>query len=734
MRHPALSVLLTLFGLSSTAALAIQPGQDYRQDELLVKYRAGESAVQVRGSLGMTAKRSLQKGRVELLSLPSITTADASAEMLRQDPRIEYAEPNFRRRKSAFTPNDPLFPQQWGLHNTGQANFVAGGPAGVPGADLNLINAWDGDNNGTPSRVGSTSVIVAVVDDGVETAHEDLAANIVAGYDFKDDDSDPNPENDDDNHGTPVAGCIGAVGNNGLGVAGVSWNAKIMPLRFDYDVATHVEALEYARDHGARIVNASFGGPGFSQTELNAIKDLAAYDILYVTSAGNDDSNIDRGQLNYPANYDADNIVSVASISRQGQITSFSQYGPLTVDVAAPGLQIVTTAIHNGYTTAGVSGTSFSSPYVAGVAALIRSQYPSADYHEVKARLIESGQNGDNAKELTAGGRVDADAALDMAARPSLVVKSVALDAAGNHVLDPGETVTMHVVVQNLWQAAANVRISAAASNGIIVNNGPLALGSIAQSGTASADFSISVPAGISGHLYENFTFTLTADGGYSATRHYEDEVGRLALGSTADAGFAGSAADLYDEYQAWHVDLPSAGARYLVVESNANDDIDLLVKRSTPPQYDITVGIDPDSDDDGFFCTSGVASKCQDPDTYVGGDTQTGIERVCIANPGSGTYHIVAVNFAQLSAPLSYQLSAYTSNICGRSNDGSDDDNGGGSFGAGESLLLALAAAWRRRMTRARHRQNSVIRHVWQRTGRDFEPGYFPLGKNPAK
>ncbi|WP_428309343.1 S8 family serine peptidase [Hydrocarboniphaga sp.] len=717
MRRLAPCLLLPLLGLTSTAALAIQPGVDYRQDELLVKYRDGESPAQVRSSFGMVAKRSLMRGRVELLSLPGFTTAQASAELLRQDPRVEYAEPNYRRRKSTFTPNDPLFPQQWGLYNTGQANFVAGGQAGTPGADLNLLNAWDGADNGSASRIGSASVIVAVVDDGVEISHEDLEANLVTGYDFKGDDADPSPggngdDYDDDGHGTAVAGCIAAVGNNGIGVAGVAWNSKIMPLRFDYDVATQVEALQYARDHGAKIINASFGGPGFSQTELNAIKDLAAHDILYVASAGNDDSNIDRGQLNYPANYDSDNIVSVASISRQGQITSFSQYGPLSVDVAAPGLQIVTTAIHNSYTTTGISGTSFSAPYVAGVAALIRSQYPSADYREVKARLIESGVNGDNAKQLTIGGRVDADAALDMTARPSLVVKSVTLDAAGNHVLDPGETATMRVVVQNLWQAATNVRISAVAGNGLSIGGGTIALGAIAQNGSASADFTVTVPAGLSGHQYENFTFTLTADGGYSATRSYQDEVGKLTLGSPVSAGFAGSNANLYDEYQAWHVELPTGGApRYLVIESNANDDVDLLVKRGTPPQYDITVGIDPDSDDDGFFCTSGTASKCEDPDTYIGGDTKTGLERICIASPAAGTYHIVAVNFAQLAAPLSYQLSAYTSNVCGPST--SDSGGGGGSFGAPASLLLALAALLRRQMTRARQRKTAITRAI---------------------
>src|SRR5262249_38190173 len=156
----------------------------------------------------------------------------------------------------------------------------------------------------------------------------------------------------------------------------------------------------------------------------------------------------DVAQLSYPANYAADNIVSVAATNRQDNIASFSEYGPTTVDVAAPGLQIITTGIGSTWLSPpGVSGTSFASPYTAGVAALLKSPgSPTPGWREIKARLIEGGSavSGANPKVRTAGGRVDAAKALDMAPGPSLVIKSVAFDdsAAGNsnHVMDPGET------------------------------------------------------------------------------------------------------------------------------------------------------------------------------------------------------------------------------------------------------------------------------------------------------
>jgi subtilisin family serine protease len=257
---------LALTPFAASAAIRSQPA--YVDGEVLVKYRDRAGGAILAKSRGLEVKRSIPAMGVDLLKLPKMTTVPQAIAVLKADPSIAYAEPNFRRFRRAVTPNDPLFADQWGLRNTGQANFVSGGPAGTPGADMNLVQAWDANGDGVADRVGDPSVIVAVIDDGVLTTHEDLAANIVAGRDTRDDDNDPNPDDiDEDFHGTLVAGCIGAVGDNGIGVAGVAWKSKIMPLRFDYDAASEAQAIQFAIDHGAKIINASFGGPGASLLE-----------------------------------------------------------------------------------------------------------------------------------------------------------------------------------------------------------------------------------------------------------------------------------------------------------------------------------------------------------------------------------------------------------------------------------------------------------------------------------
>ena len=321
----------------------------YRSGELVVKYRAqvgASAATAMKAAYGLKTGESMFGGRFERLMLPSALDVPGAVAMLASDPRVEYAEPNFLRRRSAAIPNDPLFGSQWGLRNTGQANFVAGGPAGISGADLNAGNAWDADGDGVADRAGRGNVVIAIIDDAFETTHPDLAANMVAGYDFVDNDSDPRPASSSESHGTAVAGAAAAVGNNGIGVAGAAWNERIMPLRFGYDVASQLRAFDYARLNGARIVNASYGGPGYSQSEFDAIAMLDAAGILFVASSGNQDSNLDFSGATYPANYRVPNVLAVAATNRQDGIASFSTFGPVTVPLAAPGLQIVTTTLN----------------------------------------------------------------------------------------------------------------------------------------------------------------------------------------------------------------------------------------------------------------------------------------------------------------------------------------------------------------------------------------------------
>jgi hypothetical protein len=704
---PKLHTILAGAALAAVAfpAWAVAPETPrplYREGEVIVKYRPGAQAAgrQLHANLGLVPLRALLRGRAEHLRLPAFLTVEGALPLLQQDAAVEYAEPNFLRYPRAAIPNDPLFDLQWGLRNTGQPNFFDGGPAGVPGADLNLAEAWDADGDGTADRVGDPAVIVAVIDDAVDTGHEDLAGNLVPGFNFVGGNDNPNP-GDGQVHGTFVAGCVAAKGNNGIGVAGVAWNVKIMPLKFDFDEASHLAALEFARLNGASIINASFGGPGFSQAERDAIDDLRLSDILYVAAAGNDDSNTDVAELNYPANYDADNIVSVAATNRQDDIASFSQYGPRTIDVAAPGLQIVTTRVDDLYTNSGVSGTSFSSPYAAGIAALIRSHVAGVTWRDIKARLIESGSavSGANPQLRTAGGRIDADRALELADGPSLVIESVTLTGGdGNGRLDPGEALTLTLGIRNIWNAATNATAALGVASPLTLDDAtPVALADLDPDAVATASFPVTVDPGLAGHAYVPVSVTLAADG-YSTVRSLILEAGHLDNGLTVTQAFAPRDVDLYDEFHAWNFDLAAlpAGHTQLVIKTTSSapgrnsPDIDLLVKRDVPPQYSITVGINPETDD-GFFCTSGTASNCRDPATRVSAD-EDGKELVVYNNPAPGTYHIVVVNFAQLDDGMTYTLSAFTRPAP------KTPAGGGGGAPAPGVLLLFLAAALARR------------------------------------
>ena len=687
------------------AAAPSHPAPAYVEGKVLVKYRPGVATGQViaKRGLGLRSVGTFLGGRLEALELPAMTTVAQTLPALRADPAIEYAEPDYIRYfRAAAVPNDPLFNQQWGLYSTGQANFVTTDPqyASIPGDDMHMLAAWDPAGDGTFPRAGNGSATVAIIDDSVLISHPDLAPNLVPGFDFLHNDTNPSPDpNSDQGHGTMVAGCIGAVGNNGGGVAGVAWNVKLMPLKIGLgstvsgatSSSQFIAAMDYARTHGANIINASFGGPEYSQAEADGLAALAAADILFVAAAGNDDSNTDVAQISYPANYPIDNIVSVAATNRQDNIASFSQYGARTVDIAAPGFQVITTSNSGYLAPPGASGTSFASPYTAGVAALLKMQNPSATYHELKARLLEGADPAGAVNRRTMSGRLNAANSLDIAARPAIVLTGASWD--GNQVLDPGETTQLAVTLQNLWLDATNVSVTLTADNGITSSSGSVAFGNLAGQASATRSFTVTVPAGITGHRYVDFKLAVTADNGYSAERHFIDEIG--ALGDTQiTQSFAPFDQDLYDEFHAWHYTLGAlpAGHNQLVIETTAPADLDLLVKKDVPPRYDIKVGVDPESSS-AMFCTSDTTPSCQDPDLFLSAGP-SGNEQVVIDNPQPGaTYHIVIVNFAQLQGGMDYTLKASTRAKPVPASGG----GGGGALGL-SFLPLVLVAALRRR------------------------------------
>ena len=337
------------------------------------------------------------------------------------------------------TPNDPRLSELWGLDNTGQTG-------GTSDADIDALEAWD-------IQTGNSNVVIAVIDTGVDHNHEDLSANMwtnpgetagngidddgngyvddVYGWDFYNNDNDPM---DDHRHGTHCAGTIAAVGNNGVGVVGVNWAAKIMALKFlsaggSGWTSDAVAAVEYTtkmkQDFGIPIIamSNSWGGGGFSESLNDAIKAADTAGILFVAAAGNDGTDNDVSP-HYPSSYDVPNVIAVAATDHNDDLAYFSNYGATSVDLAAPGVNILSTVLNDGYNS--YSGTSMATPHVSGVAGLIKAQFPALTSDGVKSRLLGTVDPIPSLYGITVtGGRVNAFNALEIDTIPPAPVNDL---------------------------------------------------------------------------------------------------------------------------------------------------------------------------------------------------------------------------------------------------------------------------------------------------------------------
>jgi thermitase len=311
--------------------------------------------------------------------------------------QVEFIEPNFIYRimeLPASLPNDTDFARLWGLRNEGQND--SRGRAGVVGADIKAPEAW------TLSK-GSRDIVVAVIDTGVDYNHPDLKENIWENpnhpgtYGFNAINNTLNPM-DDNAHGTHCAGTIAGVGDNGVGVVGVAWEASIMGVKFlsgsgSGTLADAIKAIDWATDNGAHIMSNSWGGGGFSQALFDAIVRARDKGILFVAAAGNSSSDNDARPA-YPASYDVDNIVSVASSNNIDALSGFSSFGANSVHLMAPGENIYSTVPVSTRNAASpydtFSGTSMATPHVSGAAVLLLAKEPSVTYGDIKERLMTS--------------------------------------------------------------------------------------------------------------------------------------------------------------------------------------------------------------------------------------------------------------------------------------------------------------------------------------------------------
>ncbi|MCC6933014.1 MAG: S8 family serine peptidase [Deltaproteobacteria bacterium] len=351
---------------------------------------------------------------------------------------IKYIEPNYQIRLKAIT-NDTYVGTQWALNNTGQES-------GTPDIDLDAPEAWALDNS-------TNEVVVGVVDTGVDYRHPDLLANLwvnpreLPGNNVDDDNNgvvddiygynaikDNGAPLDDHGHGTHCAGIIGAVANNGKGVAGIARNVKIMALRFmdktgaGY-VSDAVEAIEYgvfAKQSGVnlRVLSNSWAGEGDSSALKEAVQFANSNGISFIVAAGNESNNNDVSPL-YPSNYNIANVITVAAISNNGSLAYFSNYGPNSVHVAAPGVNILSTVLNGGYQK--MSGTSMATPYVAGVAALVYSKLGSVSPTNVKSLIMSNTVQLDSLTgKVASGGMVNAYKALMGEINSSPVIATIA--------------------------------------------------------------------------------------------------------------------------------------------------------------------------------------------------------------------------------------------------------------------------------------------------------------------
>jgi len=429
----AVAATLLTTAIAAAPALAQPAPGDRVRGEVIVGLADGASAATraaVERRTGVDLGAPLTTRGARLARVPGDTVDNALARLV-DDPAVRWAEPN-RVQYVQGIPNDPSFGSQWSLLNTGQS--ILGG-SGTPGADIGATAAWD-------VTTGSDRVKVAVLDGGVDASNADLGVNIGVvnpgeagdgresngidddanglvddwrGWDFSGRDNDP-ADDSSNRHGTTAAGVMGARGGDGIGIAGVSWTSRIIPVRGlgangVGSTADLAAGITYAASMGARILNASFGGP-----QSTAISEAiaASPQMLVVAAAGNggvdgvgDDS--EGPQRLFPCSLPLENIVCVAATDQSDQLASFSNFGSTRVDLAAPGVRILGPASATTYS----SGTSFSAPLVSGTAALVLATNPTASTRQLRRALLESVDPVPAlAGEVATGGRLDAARAL----------------------------------------------------------------------------------------------------------------------------------------------------------------------------------------------------------------------------------------------------------------------------------------------------------------------------------
>ncbi|MBF0314525.1 MAG: S8 family serine peptidase [Oligoflexia bacterium] len=446
------TLLVSAFLLSSFGAYTSDKGSDFPSDGLLIKLDSNKSDWfhKNQDQFGIRVERKLNTIDPDIY-LAKITVERPLLEVinkLKASPAVRVVEPNYivsivrpsnervltkAEIKEMMTkndlsidlfdpsvPSDPMFAKLWGLKNLGNNSPRKG----VVGADIDALRAWE-------ITKGSRDIKIAVIDTGIDYTHQDLSANMwvnvaekegktgidddnngfiddIYGYDFANRDGDPI---DDHSHGTHCAGTIGAIHNNGLGVAGVMDRVTLMPVKFltaggSGSLEAAIQSIDYATMMNVDIMSNSWGGGGYSKLLEDAIIRAKDKGIVFVAAAGNDAADNDRSP-HYPSNYPVENVISVAAHNIDDVLANFSCYGRNTVHVAAPGQDILSTVKGNGY---GIySGTSMATPHVSGIVGLLLSKEGRIDFASLRERIMATSVPSAAYKgKLISRGRVNA--------------------------------------------------------------------------------------------------------------------------------------------------------------------------------------------------------------------------------------------------------------------------------------------------------------------------------------
>lgn len=684
-----LVITLTAVALAYPGWAGLPPGPSAEEDAdgLIVKFRAElPHQVMARESVGrgirMLGSGKVGDGRLGRVELPAGRHLGLMRAELEASGLFEYVEPDVRRYQhcavdnvpaGGVCPNDPDFNRQWAFFNYGQ--FPQSGlPSVEPGADMDMLRAWG-------VQTGSMDVKVVVIDDGVDVNHPDLSANILSGAarcfatatGFCTSGTDANPGTSSQSHGTRVAGQIGARGDNNQGIAGVAWRVGIIPVRTDLRASSIISAIDHAIAEGAHIINASYGGPSFLQSEFDAIERARDAGILFVTSAGNSDTDNDRGRLAFPQTYDLENIVAVGAGSPEDGMTSWAQYGQTTVHVTAGGIRIWTTSptIFGGAAYAFSSGSSFASPMVAGIAALIKSEYPGATWQEMRARIIGGADMTERLRSRSVAGRANAFRSLTTALdQPVVVIDAIGVDDTalgnGNGVLDAGEQAFLEVKLESLWGTATTVTgtlsLADPSQSSILSINSAVSVAPVIQSGVpVTLAFPVTVGAGLQGNFNLLMRLDLTGSNGLSITRWFRKELG-LIRGNSTVTQFIGN--NPFDEYHHYHVNVPAAATQFRIDTESKNDyDIDLLARLGASPRYQIALSSDPEDGSFTFACAPAAEVRISGREdgneriNWPGTNGNCNTSSVPEYPLQEGTYHLVVINFGQENQE--YRLSA---------------------------------------------------------------------------